>query len=86
MTDAFDAADLPLLQAYTAKLEGKTARQKNPHPEGSLAYAAWVCARLGGWTGYYGRAGPIVMLEGWLQLQAAKQALAAMAEHASYDV
>jgi len=86
LTDAFDAADLPLLQAYTARLEGKTARQKNPHPEGSLAYAAWVCARLGGWTGYYGRAGPIVMLEGWLQIQAAKQALAAMAEHASYDV
>ncbi len=39
----------PLCQS----LEGKTERQKNPHPRGSLAYAAWVCARLGGWTGYY---------------------------------
>ena len=42
----------------------KTARQKNPHPKGSLVYAAWVCARLGGWTGYYGKPGPIVMLRG----------------------
>ena len=37
------------------QLEGKTAKQKNPHPAGSLAYAAWVFARLGGWTGYYGK-------------------------------
>jgi hypothetical protein len=74
-TDAFDPQDIPLLEAFSAKLEGKTERQKNPHPKGSLAYAAWVCARLGGWTGYYGKPGPIVMLEGWLEIQAAKRAL-----------
>jgi hypothetical protein len=73
--DAFDPEDIPLIEAYSAKLEGKTERQKNPHPKGSLAYAAWVCARLGGWTGYYGKPGPIVMLEGWLELQAAKRAI-----------
>jgi hypothetical protein len=73
LTDAFEATDLPLLRAFTTELEGKTARQKNPHPEGSLAYAAWVCARLGGWTGYYGKPGPIVMLNGWLRFQDAKQ-------------
>lgn len=78
LTDALEADDLPLLKAYTAKLEGKTTRQKNPHPEGSLAYAAWVCARLGGWTGYYGKPGPVVMLQGWLHLQAAKQGIAIM--------
>ncbi|MEG3144607.1 hypothetical protein U1839_08060, partial [Sphingomonas sp. RT2P30] len=55
--------------------EGKTERQKNPHPKGSLAYAAWVCARLGGWTGYYGKPGPVVMLNGWLEIQAAKRAI-----------
>ncbi|MEG3147984.1 hypothetical protein U1839_25320, partial [Sphingomonas sp. RT2P30] len=55
--------------------EGKTERQKNPHPKGSLAYAAWVCARLGGWTGYYGKPGPAVMLNGWLEIQAAKRAI-----------
>ena len=46
-TDVFQPEDNPLLEAYCAKLEGKTQRQKNPHPEGSLAYTAWVCARLG---------------------------------------
>ena len=32
ITDAFEPEDAPLLAAYCAKLEGKTARQKNPHP------------------------------------------------------
>ncbi len=74
-TDAFNSEDLPLLEAFCEKLQGKTERQKNPHPRGSLAYAAWVCARLGGWTGYYGKPGPLVMLQGWLEIQAAKRAL-----------
>ncbi|WP_035642561.1 IS4 family transposase, partial [Bradyrhizobium sp. ORS 375] len=42
VTDAFDPDDVPLLEACCARLEGKTERQKNPHPKGSLAYAAWV--------------------------------------------
>lgn len=73
VSDAFAPADLPLLEACCAQLEGKTQRQKNPHPQGSLAYAAWVCARLGGWTGYYGKPGPIVMRHGWLEFQARKR-------------
>jgi hypothetical protein len=72
-TDAFEPEDLPLIEAFCARLQGKTERQKNPHPRGSLAYAAWVCARLGGWTGYYGKPGPVVMLQGWLEIQAAKR-------------
>ena len=75
LIDAFEPQDQPLLEACCARLEGKTARQKNPHPKGSLAYGAWVCARLGGWTGYYGKAGPIVMLEGWLEFHAMKRGL-----------
>jgi len=67
--DAFAPEDAPFIQAVSATLEGKTARQKNPHPPNSLAFASWVCARLGGWTGYYGKPGPIVMLEGWFELQ-----------------
>jgi hypothetical protein len=77
-TDVFQPEDLPLLEAYCAKLEGKTQRQKNPHPKGSLAYAAWICARLGGWTGYYGKPGPVVMLQGWLEIQTAKRTLATL--------
>jgi hypothetical protein len=73
LRDAFALQDQALLEACCSRLEGKTQRQKNPHPKGSLAYAAWVCARLGGWTGYYGKPGPIVMLEGWLEFQAMKR-------------
>lgn len=81
ITDAFEPEDEALLAAYCTKLEGKTARQKNPHPPGSLAYAAWVCARLGGWTGYYGKPGPVVMLSGWQQFQAGKAAICLFTQH-----
>jgi Transposase DDE domain len=64
LTDAFEQADQPLLEAVSAKLEGATARQKNPHPKGTLAFASWVIGRLGGWTGYYGKPGPKVMRRG----------------------
>jgi hypothetical protein len=64
LTDAFSPEDQPVLEAICTTLEGKTAKQKNPHPPGSLAYATWVCARLGGWTGYYGQPGPIVIFAG----------------------
>ena len=64
LSDAFDPDDQPILEAVCAKLEGKTERQRNPHPKGSLAFAAWVIARLGGWTGYYGKPGSQVMRRG----------------------
>jgi hypothetical protein len=64
LADAFDPADQLILEALSTQLEGKTARQKNPHRRGSLAFAAWVIGRLGGWTGYYGKPGPRVMREG----------------------
>lgn len=70
LEDVFDPTDQPALEAVCVSLEGSTERQKNPHPEGSLAYAAWVCARLGGWTGYYGKPGPVVMHHGFLQFKA----------------
>ena len=72
LEDAFDPDDRPVLDTLSASLEGKTARQKNPHPKGSLAFAAWVLARLGGWTGYYGKPGPVVMLAGLVQFHAIK--------------
>ena len=89
LTDAFEPDDIPLLEACCAQLEGKTERQNNPHPKGSLAYAAWVCARLGGWTGYYGKPGPLVMLEGWLEFQARKRGADLLKRHhqaCSHDV
>jgi hypothetical protein len=53
--------------ALCASLQGRTAKQKNPHAEGSLAWLAWIVARLGGHTGYQreGPAGPKTMAIGW---------------------
>ncbi len=72
LTDVCDPDDQPALECVCQSLEGKTQKQKNPHPKGSLAYAGWVFARLGGWTGYYGKPGPIVMLRGLTQFHAIK--------------
>jgi hypothetical protein len=69
-SDLFEADEQPIIATISASLEGNTARQKNPHTPDSLAHVAWVCARLGGWTGYYGKPGPVVMLNGMLRLQA----------------
>ena len=61
IADAFEPDDQPVLEALSAQLEGATVKQKNPYPKGTLAFAAWVIARLGGWTAYYGKPGPKVM-------------------------
>ncbi len=52
---ASDVADQDLIAAAKAigpTLEGKTARQKNPHELASLAWLSWIVARLGGWNCY----------------------------------
>ena len=67
-TDVIDATDSPAVAAISATLEGKTARQKNHHPPGSLAFVAWVAARLGGWNCYYKPPGPKTMADGWKRL------------------
>ena len=61
LVEAFEPDDQPVLEALSSQLEGATAKQKNPHPKATLAFAAWVIARLGGWTAYYGKPGPKVM-------------------------
>jgi hypothetical protein len=49
---AFTPAEIETLEALIPELEGKTDLQKNPHLPGSLAWAAWAIAKLGGWDGY----------------------------------
>lgn len=70
--EAIDREDIPILQALCGNVEGKTAKQKNPHPKHTIAYAAWVLARLGGWTGYYGKPGPIVIMRGLVRFHLIK--------------
>jgi hypothetical protein len=73
LKDALGPEDVPVLEKVCESLEGKTQKQKNPHPKGSLAYAAWVFARLGGWNGYYGKPGPITMVRGLAEFHAIKR-------------
>jgi hypothetical protein len=65
-TAAFETSEISVLRHLNPTLEGKTAKQKNPHPLDSLAWAAWIIARLGGWNGYTSERppGPITMLRG----------------------
>ena len=67
-SDVFDPVLLPVAEAIGATLEGKTERQRNRHPVHSLAWLAWIVARLGGWNCYYKPPGPKTMRAGWAQL------------------
>jgi len=79
-TDVVDATFAVPLQLLSRKLEGKTTRQKNPHPPSSLAFVAWIAARLGGWNCYYKPPGPKTMRLGWNQLSARLEGYALAAQ------
>lgn len=71
----FDARQIQVLDALQAQLQGRTTKQKNPYPPGSLAWAAWTIARLGGWSGYESErsTGPITMCNGLQRFNAIAQ-------------
>ena len=54
------------MEQIMPRYEGKTMAQKNPYGIRSLAWAAWLIGRLGGWKGYRkaSPAGPITMKRG----------------------
>lgn len=52
LSDGFNKTEIKVLRRIERSLPGKTAKQRNPHPPDKLAWAAWIIARLGGWTGY----------------------------------
>jgi len=64
-SDLLDPDLHPAVAAIGRRLEGKTVRQQNPHPYGSLAWLSWIVARLGGWNCYYKPPGPKTMRRGW---------------------
>jgi hypothetical protein len=62
---AFTEHEIRVIAMLNARLQGKTDRQKNPHPHSTLAWAAWVIAKLGGWHEYEARPpGPITFHNG----------------------
>jgi hypothetical protein len=81
LVDARDGSSRPMSDVLDQKLQsavtilvqarqGATAKQKNPHPEGSLAWLSWVVARYGGWNCYYKPPGPKTMARGWQRFAA----------------
>jgi hypothetical protein len=65
-SDAFTDRQIDVLTAINPALDGRTQKQKNPHPPRSLAFAAWVIARLGHWHGPHsgGKPGHITFARG----------------------
>lgn len=66
----FSEEEMDTIEALVPTLQGKTDRQKNPHPPRGLARASWVIARLGGWNCYYKPPGPITFRRGMEQFYA----------------
>lgn len=64
-SDVASEAEIEAACKLGPTLERKTARQRNPHPPRSLAWLAWIVARLGGWNCYYKPPGPKTMRQGW---------------------
>lgn len=54
----FNKTEIKVLQRLNNRYEGKTEKQKNPFKKGSMAWAAWVVARMGGWKSYFSQADP----------------------------
>lgn len=54
----FSERQIALLQILLGMVEGKTLKQKNPFKSMSVAWAAWIIARLGAWDGYQAQGSP----------------------------
>lgn len=69
MEQVFTPLQQQCFEAVAPRMEGRTRAQQNPHPPRTLAWAAWVIARLGGWSGYRSQraAGPITYRRGLLR-------------------
>ena len=69
-----DPGEVAALLALNATVEGRTDKLKNPYEPDTLAWYAWIAARMGGWSGYtssgYKPAGPKIMARGLKKLDA----------------
>lgn len=73
---AFAPDEIALIARINQRIQGKTARQKNPYPPDTLAWAAWVIAKLGGWHEYNAKPpGPITLFNGLTAFRAAANVL-----------
>ncbi len=63
----FSKKQKKFLNLVNQQVQGKTLKQKNPFNKNTLAWAAWIIARLSGWSGYgsHGKAGYISLKRGY---------------------
>ena len=63
----FTKQEIIILNILNTELEGETKKQQNPFKKNTLAWASWVIARLGSWSGYKSQAppGPITFKRGY---------------------
>ncbi len=54
----FSAQQQQCLRHLMPTLQGQTRKQQNPFSPGSLPWATWLVARLGGWSGYRSQSPP----------------------------
>ena len=80
----FSPAEISVVEALARKYEGKTEKQKNPHPRQSLAWAAWCIARAGGWNGYATERppGPVTFARGLRRFHAIAEGFSLAANNA----
>ena len=48
----FEPDEIIVLKVINENIQGGTVKQQNPFPKETLAWAAWIIARLGGYSGY----------------------------------
>lgn len=73
---AFDKTEIKVLETlHRGTYRPRTPKQTNPHQPRTLAWAAWLVARLGGWDGYASsrKPGPITFITGYEKLQSLVQ-------------
>jgi hypothetical protein len=67
----FSAPQQQCLDALSGPLNGRTRKQQNPFLPKTLAWASWLIARLGGWSGYASQHPPgiVTLLNGLKQFE-----------------
>ncbi|MBD1837562.1 hypothetical protein H6F78_16710 [Coleofasciculus sp. FACHB-64] len=69
-TVVFCDAQQRCLTELAPTLNGRTPKQHNPFPPLTLAWASWLIARLGGWSGYQSQRVPgiVTLFQGLRQI------------------
>lgn len=69
--EIFSPREIKIMELMLRTLSGTTIKSQNPHENRSLAWAAWIVARAGGWYGYESQKppGPVTMTRGLQELE-----------------